>query len=140
MRSTSSWLMYPVYRSSATYRTTPVTAPTASSRTLDLGRRRRKAVKTAPDNSNLRLPENTSTLKAFLMKKEMRIRDVTPASVREIAEPLNPRTGVRMKREIIYCTAAPAINILGNLGFPIPIIIEERVYPNMRRNVPTMRI
>ena len=74
------------------------------------------------------------------MKNGIKNREVTPVSVREIAAPSKPKDGTRKKRETIYCTAAPTINIPDNLGFPMPINMDERVYPNIRRKVPMMRI
>ena len=37
---------------------------------------------------------------------------------------------------VLYCMAEIAIKVPDSLGFPIPMSIEERVYPNIRRNVP----
>ena len=105
-----------------------------------MGTRRRKPAKMAPENKTFGLPENIFIFRLYLMKNGIKIRDVTPVSVREIAAPSKPKDGTSIKREKIYCTAAPTINIPDNLGFPMPTNIEERVYPNIRRNVPIMRI
>ena len=118
----------------------PATTSRTIRRKLDLGTRRRKPVKIAPENKTFRLPENMFIFRLYLMKNGMKNIDVTPVSVREIAAPSKPRAGTSIKREKIYCTAAPTINIPDTLGFPMPINMEERVYPNIRRNVPIMRI
>jgi hypothetical protein len=118
----------------------PATTSRIIRRKLDLGTRRRKPAKIAPENTTFRLPENIFIFRLYLMKNGIKKRDVTPVSVREIAAPSKPRDGTRIKREKIYCTAAPTINIPDNFGFPMPINMEERVYPNIRRDVPIMRI
>ena len=107
---------------------------------LDLGMRKRIAAKMAPENRSLGSPENTLVFRWYLIKIGIDTRDVTPVNVKEIAAPARPKNGTRTKSEIMYCNAEPAINIPANLGFAIPISTEERVYPNIRRNVPTIRI
>ena len=74
------------------------------------------------------------------MRIGIRPKVVTPVRVKDIAAPLKPSIGTRIKRETRYWIAEPAIKIPDILGFPIPIKIEESVCPNIRRNVPNMRI
>lgn len=111
-----------------------------SRRKLDLGKKKSIPAKIAPENKTFGSPRNMSIFRWFLMKIGIKIRDVMPVSVREIAAPSNPKSGTRIKRVKVYCAAAPTINVPDNLGFPTPINMEERVCPNMRRNVPMMRI
>ena len=74
------------------------------------------------------------------MKSGIKIRDVTPVSVNEIAAPSSPKRGTRIKIETRYCVAAAASSIPDRLAFPIPINMEDRVRPNIRRNVPMIKI
>ena len=101
---------------------------------------KRIIAKMAPENKSLWNPEKTSTFRWRLIKMGIRIRDVTPVRVNEIAAPSRPKRGTRIKSDTRYCTAAVASKVPDSLAFPIPINKEERVRPNMRRNVPTMRI
>ena len=74
------------------------------------------------------------------MKIGIKIREVTPVSVRDIAAPFSPKTGTKMKMEMMYCVAAVASSVPDSLAFPIPISMDESVRPNMRRKVPMIRI
>ena len=106
----------------------------------DFGIRKRNTAKTMTENRTLCNPENTSTVNCFLIEIGIKIRDVIPVNVSEIAAPFNPKIGTKMKRHTIYCIAAAAIKNPDNLGFPIPIKTEVRVYPNISRKVPIIRI
>ena len=74
------------------------------------------------------------------MKIGIKIREVTPVNVRENAAPSKPYKGTRIKSETRYCIAATANSEPDNFGFPIPISMEERVRPNIRRKVPIISI
>jgi hypothetical protein len=118
----------------------PATVPKSSRILLDLGMKKRIPAKITPENKTFGRPENISALKLCLIKIGIKTSVVIPVSDRETAAPLRPRIGTRIKREKTYWVAAITINIPEILGFPIPINMEERVYPNIRRNVPMIRI
>ena len=82
----------------------------------------------------------TSTFRLRFINIGIKTREVTPVSVNEMAAPFKPKIGTKKNSEIRYCIAAVTSSNPDSLAFPIPISTDESVCPNIRRNVPMMRI